>query len=320
MNAASYSGLIDGRTEPGRASRARPGALAFVVFCGLALPAMAQSGPGAGGRPSDVRREVVRSLKTSGDRLAALARRIAEPADDDCDMTEVLGLLRIRRRQAEADHLKAKLAREFAEIAVREYAEGVRKQDENSIEIEITLTESVLVQADDLAATAETDDDKVWTRLNAQGAQLALNAKQMLKTRLIDYTAPRRIQELEAEVVRCRTVERVAEAKWKALQAEEARLAKVAADRSTRSTPERRGPAAVARAVAFHERIMAQFAEGAKGTESAEVLLKEIREPTNGLETLVDEAEAAVAADDLARWKPLVRAAIRRAPAGGGER
>ncbi len=320
MNAASCLNPIDRRTEPDRGPRARSSAFALLAVCGLALPAAAQSGPGAEADSSSIRREVARSLKASGDRLAALVRRIAGPDDDDRDFRGVPISLRIRTSQAEADHLKAKLAREVAEIAIREYTEGIRVQDENSIDSEITLAESALMRAGDRAAEAQADGDKVLTRLDEQAARLALEAARMRKARLTRYIAPRRIKELEAEAARCRNLERLAEAKWKALQAEEARLAKAAADRPAGSAPARRGPAAVARAVALHERIMARFAEGAKGTESAEVLLKEIREPTNGLETLVDEAEAAVAADELARWNPLVQAAIRRAPAGGGER
>lgn len=317
MRAASCSNRNDGRLEPGRAPWARPGGLALLVVCGLAWPAAAQSKSGDENRPSAVRREVARSLKASGDRLAVLVGRIAQPADDDGYFQGVPISLRLRVKQAEADYLKAKLTREVAEISIREYTEGIRAQEENSIEGEISLGRSALARAGDLAAMAQSDDDKAWTELEVKGRELAYAAARMARSNLTRYTAPRRTKELEAEAARCRNLERLAEAKWKALQAEEARLAKGAADRPVRSAAGRRGPAAVARAVALHERIMVRFAEGAKGTESAGVLLKEIREPTNGLETLVDEAEAAVAADDLARWKPLVRGAIRRAPASG---
>ncbi|MHB1555975.1 MAG: hypothetical protein ACYC61_00710 [Isosphaeraceae bacterium] len=316
MVAGSCSNPIEWRTESGRARSSRPGALALLVVCGLALPAAAQSKPGTEGPPSDVRREVARSLKASGDRLATLVGRVAQSADDGPYLQGVPISMRLRTSQAEAEYLRAKADRDAAEISVREYTEGIRGQKENSIESKISLARYKLVHSTNLAAMAQSDDDKAWTELEVKGRELAYAAARMAKSNLTRYTAPRRTKELEAEAARCRNLERLAEAKWKALQTEEARLAKGAADRPVRSAAGRRGPAAVARAVALHERIMARFAEGAKEAESADVLLKEIREPTNGLETLVDEAEAAVAADDLARWKPLVRAALHRAPAG----
>jgi hypothetical protein len=320
MNAASRPNPIDGQTEPVRAWRPRPDALALLFVCGLTVPAMALSGPGGEGHPSDVRREVVRSLKISSDRLAALVRRIAEPADEDRDRNGVPVSLRIRTMQAEADYLNAKLAREVAEIEVREYEVGIRVQEESSIEVEIRLADSARVRSGYLAATARTDDQKAWTELQLQGHDLAYGAARMARSNLTHYTAPRRIKELEAKVARCRNLERVAEAAWKALQAGEARIAKAVADHPAESTSRRLGPAAVARAVTLQEQIQSRLAGYAKGPESADLLVKELREQTNVLETLVDEAEAAVASDDLERVKPLVRAAIRRAGAAGDKR
>ncbi len=289
-------------------------ACTIAVLAAPAHPARAQGATDAGTRPGaprqHLRREIQRALRSSSDRLASLARRLVEQADGSLNLRDEFIELRIRARSAEAEYLNAKLAREIAEIAIREYSAGVYDQQMAKIEGTIRLAESDHERARDLIELAQTDAARQWAQLREEGTRLALDAAQMKRTHLVNDSGPRRVRELEADVARRRTLERTTEARWKALVAQESRIQQAIGDEPAQSTPARRGPDAVARAVALLEQVRTRLDGLAKGPESGEAVLKEIREQTNELETLVNEAEAAVASDELERVKPFVRATV----------
>ncbi len=76
---------------------------------------------------------------------------------------------RITTKSAEANFLNAKLTREVAEIAVREYKEGVYVQDIQTVEGEIKLAESDLVRAEDRLEWAKRMFDKGYVSKATQG-------------------------------------------------------------------------------------------------------------------------------------------------------
>ena len=62
----------------------------------------------------------------------------------------------------------------------------------------------------------------------------------------------------------------------------------------------------------IEEQAHAKLEQLAKATDSGESLQKEIRELTNQLGTVIEEAEAARAANDFARLRSGLRRATRR--------
>ncbi len=151
---------------------------------------------------------------------------------DSAALRDQLVNQRITTKSAEANFLNAKLTREVAEIAVREYVEGVYVQDLATVEGEIKLAESDLMRAEDRLEWARRMFDKgyvsmatkVSEELNFKKAQFTLEQAQSKKNVLVKYTREKTIKELDSEVKKAHSDELAKQATWELEKGKESKL------------------------------------------------------------------------------------------------
>ncbi len=139
---------------------------------------------------------------------------------DSAALSDSLTNQTITTKSAEAAFKNATLTREVAEIAVKEYVEGIYKQDLATVEGEIKLAESELSRALDRVDWAQRMSakgyismaQKVSEDLALKKAQFALEQAQSKKKVLVDYTRDKTIKELESDVEKARSDELAKEA------------------------------------------------------------------------------------------------------------
>jgi hypothetical protein len=109
---------------------------------------------------------------------------------------------------AEANYLNAKLTREVAELALKEYDAGIYRQDLQTVNGEIALAESNLRRARDRVSWTEKMHIKqqlekgqlAYEQLAIQQAKYDLEQSQTKKHVLEDYTKEKTLKELRSEV------------------------------------------------------------------------------------------------------------------------
>jgi len=141
---------------------------------------------------------------------------------------------RITTKSAEANFLNAKLTREVAEIAVKEYVEGVFVQDEATAKGEIKLAESDLTRSEDRLEWARRMFEKQYVskaqliteELNFKKAQFAKEQAESKLDVLLKYTKEKTIKELESEVKKAHSDELAKQATWELEKSKEDKLEK----------------------------------------------------------------------------------------------
>jgi multidrug efflux pump subunit AcrA (membrane-fusion protein) len=126
---------------------------------------------------------------------------------------------RITVKMAEAAFLNAKLGREVAEIAVREYREGDFVSQLTDAEGDITIAEAELSLADMEFKAAKADASSGTLAIKRAEvavlrARFALEKAQNRKRLLKDYTSEKRIKELESAVKKVHAEELAGQATW----------------------------------------------------------------------------------------------------------
>ncbi len=127
---------------------------------------------------------------------------------DSAALKDQLVNQRITTKSAEANYKNAKLTREVAEIAVKEYVEGVFVQELQSVNGEIALAKSDLVRSQDRQEWADrmykkgyvSKATKISEDLNLEKAKFALEQAQSKREVLVKYTREKTIKELDSEV------------------------------------------------------------------------------------------------------------------------
>lgn len=150
---------------------------------------------------------------------------------DSAALRDQLNNQKITTQGAEAAYQQSKLTREVAEIAVREYEEGIYTQEKATINGEIKLAESDLARAEDRVAWSNkmfkkgyvSMAQKVSEELNYQKAQFSLEQAQSKLRVLEEYTKAKTIKELKSDVEKARSDEL---AKEQTLQIEREKEAK----------------------------------------------------------------------------------------------
>jgi HlyD family secretion protein len=153
---------------------------------------------------------------------------------DSAALSDQLVNQRITTKSAEANYINAKLTREVAEIAVKEYVEGVYKQDLQTVEGEEKLAESDLVRSEDRLDWARRMFDKGYVsvatkiseELNFKKAQFALEQSQSKKKVLVEYTREKTIKTLESDVKKANSDELAKQATWELEKGKEYKLEK----------------------------------------------------------------------------------------------
>jgi HlyD family secretion protein len=122
---------------------------------------------------------------------------------------------RITTRQAEANYMQARLTREVAEVAVKEYEIGTFKQQLETINGDIALAQADLSRAQDRFEWAKKMAEKKYVspaqlvsdELSLKKAKFAVEQNETKKRVLEEYTKAKTIKELRAEVEKARSDE-----------------------------------------------------------------------------------------------------------------
>ncbi len=153
---------------------------------------------------------------------------------DSASLRDSLTNQKIATQGAEASFQNAKLTREVAEIAVKEYEEGIFLQDKATCEGEIKLAESDLARAADRVDWANrmyekgyvSKAQKISEELNFQKAKFALEQAQSKLNVLLNFTKGKTIKELRSEVEKARSDELAKEQTYQLEKTKEAKLVK----------------------------------------------------------------------------------------------
>jgi hypothetical protein len=210
-----------------------------------------------------------------------------------------------------------------------EYEDAILKQEKSTIQGELTLLESDLSRATDridFAKSRFAEIKKVASKdslqdlayqyryedriVEAEREPLRLRPElEKVKTKLkllVDYVGPKRIKELQAAVEKARTDELAKRAKW---EAEQHKLTKLreAAKQEPEPVHEWRALKRLDEAIAIEEQLSAKLDQVQKDGEPGDLLVKEIAELTNRLQSAVESARQEQAAGAWARVKRLVQ-------------
>jgi HlyD family secretion protein len=134
---------------------------------------------------------------------------------DSAALNDQLVNQQITTKSAAANYENARLTREVAEIAVKEYVEGIYLQDLQTAEGEIKLAESDLSRSEDRLDWARRMYDKGYVSLATKNseeltlkkARFSLEQAQSKRKVLTEYTRPKTIKELQSEVEKARSDE-----------------------------------------------------------------------------------------------------------------
>ena len=139
---------------------------------------------------------------------------------------------KITTQQAEASYRQSRLTREVAEYAVKEYVEGVYKQDYETSRGEIALAKSDLERAADRVTWSKSMYGKGYVskatqiadELSLERAKFDLEQAMTQLDVLEKYTKDKQIKSLSSDVEKARADELSKESSWKLEQTKEAKL------------------------------------------------------------------------------------------------
>ena len=127
---------------------------------------------------------------------------------DDTQLREALTNQKLGIKAAEAAYRSAKMNREVAEIGVKEFVDGISKEDIEMADADIAQATAERLRAEDKAKLSKLPEDE-----QALGdAQLAEQKAKAKKEILVKYTDAKDLKELEGEVFKAKEVERVTQA------------------------------------------------------------------------------------------------------------
>jgi hypothetical protein len=262
--------------------------LAFGIADGRSKPAHA----GDHGLPStpaasrdeathqDFVKEIQRPLKADDDRLIALAGQVLDAADSTARLRDQAIRLPFDVKRAESEYLNAKLAREVAEIAFKEYTEATSVVEKATRDGELKLAKADLERA-------RRDTAEAKERL----ARITALSDRSARGLDLDYTYSDRLKAAELDERRATLAVEQAESNRNVMLGYIALLD---------------------RAIPIEEQAHTRLDQLVKEGKSSDVLQKEVRDLANQLGAIVDRAEAAKAAADFARLKPRIQRTARR--------
>jgi hypothetical protein len=251
----------------------------------------------------DFFRAMERNLKSHDVRLIALARSVLDDPAVSATLEDELDRLRFDMARAEGAYQSATLKREIAEIALREYVEGSFPQELAVAEGELNIAQAALAQAKDMAAQARDHLEKLTAGLQEKRASFVLEQAESKKKVLVEYTKSQHTKGIESQLEGARSDERNKKAQWELLKSRIEKMQKAAASPPRRIDAEKRILALLDRAVLIEEQAQAKLQRLRKRHQPDDAASKEICEMIDELGAIIDEAEAAKSADDLARLK-----------------
>ena len=151
---------------------------------------------------------------------------------DSAALKDSLTNQQITTRQADASYKQAKLVREVAEYAVREYEEGIFLQDQATYKGQIALAKSDLERAIDRLKWSTEMKAKgyisiatnIADQLTKQQAEFDLEQAMTQLKVLLDYTKEKQIKSLRSDVEKAKADELSKESSWQLEQTKEKKL------------------------------------------------------------------------------------------------
>ena len=122
---------------------------------------------------------------------------------DSSDLQDTLNRQTITLKAAETAYRSAKMAREVVEIGVKEFTDGISKEDIEQADMAIALASARRASAEDRAKSSHSEEDKVAlieAKINEQKAKGK-------KAILIKYTEVKNLKEIEGEVFKAKEEE-----------------------------------------------------------------------------------------------------------------
>ena len=237
-------------------------------------------------------------------------------------------------RSASAIYENAKLTREIAEIAVVEYEQGIYKQylatamgelklaesDLSKAQAAIDLTTKRLAQIRQVSKSSSSqelaneylyEDRLAESELREPRARLAVEKAKLKLTLLREYTRPKRLKELHAEVERTRADELAKQARWELEKSKLKKLVELANGQDSQRH-DQRVLALLDRAIPLAEQLRIKLEQAPKDRERGDTFRKELADSIAQLQAVVDEAQGENAAAKWAKLKPRVHAAAIR--------
>jgi hypothetical protein len=310
----------------------RPGA-SSPARAGDQGPAQEKSqAPGVAFHP-DLVDQYERMLAGFDRRLSALANLVFEDEDSAQRMRDQVGELMIQATTAQAAYLNAKLAREIAEIEVREYTQGAAVTELAVAEGRLSLAKSGVDQAKRNTAEAKerlaritalandsavalslvyTYTDGLTSReLGEKRAAMELELAESNKKVLSEFTIPKHTKELESAVKKAHADELAKQATWELAKGREEKARNESA-RKDLPDHSKRILVLVGEAIPLEEKIRAKLEEVSKVEQLPASKADEIARGIHDLGVVVDRAESLRDIGDFARLKRQVQQAVRR--------
>ncbi len=122
---------------------------------------------------------------------------------DSSDLQDTLNNQKIGLKAAETAYRQAKMAREVAEIGVKEYIDGISKEDIELANKAIAEATAERVRVEDQAKKSQSAEDQ----LALTEARIAEEKAKSKKEILIKYTEAKNVKELESEVFKAKEEE-----------------------------------------------------------------------------------------------------------------
>ena len=278
--------------------------------------------------------EIRQILKSQNNRMATIAAPTLAAVDAIDRLNDRVMDQNQATRTAETNYQDAKLSREIAEIKIIEYKEGIAVQELAVAEGELKLAQSDMERARNGTAEAKTRLDSITKLTNDESAiglnliylytdrlkaaelgevktKFVLEQAESKKKILVEYDRRKRQLELESDIEKKRSIELATQADW---ELEKLRLQKL--DRAIKDDKpvedEKQILTMLDQAMLLENTIRAELDRLAKGGKTDPPLQKEIRDLTNQLQKVVDQAETVQSATQFAKLKTRIHRAAKR--------
>ena len=246
-------------------------------------------------------------------------------ADSTANLRDQLVTVHVDVKSTEGKLVEARLNREVAELNVGEYEHGQFVVDKSTFEAARLLAKGDVQRKRDLLELAKDRLAKVRTQsknapddaasetsaadivakqeIDMRRAELALASAESKVTNNEEFTKPKRLKELRSRVEKARAEELVqqassdiAQVRFKALQATIKANEFSAAEKSSRDTQDRQTRESLVRAIAIEEQLEATLNQVKMNGGDDLRIRGEIKDLSQQLETILEQAEAEQAA------------------------
>jgi hypothetical protein len=273
------------------------------------------------------------NLAVQQDRMIEIANRLFQNENDPSQLEDQLASRKSLVEAAKARFDNARLAREIADLKVKEFTEGTFVQDLALAELEIKLAQEEVATAREETKRAEDELARIKkastgsageislefgfeakllaAQLGERRAGYALEQATSKKKVLVEYTKEKRRKDLASDREKARSVELAKKAAW---DLELAKSTKRETDRKqTSPSPDvKRSLPLLERAIAIQEEACRKLERLANQRGSTESLCKEIQDLASQLRAIVDQAAGELAVVQIDKLKRQIRAAADR--------